>query len=247
MPSALVAGSTVGHAGSVNPAVSTFAVIVAGYLIGSVPVAGLVGARFGVELRRSGDRNPGYWNAKVVLGRRAALPIFLGDVAKGAVAAGIGRGISDRWWVGYLAATAAMLGHAWPLFARFRGGRSILTFAGAVCVLAPIPAALAVAACLVVSVVTRSFAWGARLAIFGYPVIQAVFDPRARVAATGGLMTIIGLRFVLAARVGTTPVDSPTNAIVTSTTANPSKATVTSRRSDGERSDRSGPATNSPA
>ena len=173
--------------------------IVAGYLLGSLPIADVVARRHGASLRGSGDRNPGYWNAKTLLGRRAAIPVFIGDVAKGAVAAAVGRGLGGPWWVGYLAGGAAMVGHAWPVFARFRGGRSILAFVGASCMLAPVPAALCVLGCLAISALSRSFARGARAGIFAYPLVQAIFDPRARVAATGLMMTLIGVRFAMAA------------------------------------------------
>ena len=172
---------------------------VAGYLLGSIPVAVLVGRAQGVDLRTVGDRNPGYWNAKEVLGRRAAIPVFAGDVVKGALAAGVGLLLGGPWWVGYIGGAAAMIGHAWPVFAGFRGGRSVLTFVGAMIVLAPLPAAIALVVCVVVTVVTHRFAIGARVAVFGFPAIQAVFQPRAHVAATGALMCIIGLRFALAA------------------------------------------------
>ena len=92
-----------------------------------------------------------------------------------------------------------MIGHGWPIFAGFRGGRSVLTFVGAMVVLAPLPAAIAVMVCVLVSVVSRSFAVGARVGVFGFPVIQAFLEPRSHVAATGALMSIIGLRFALAA------------------------------------------------
>ncbi len=162
----------------VSSVAQTAVAIGAGYLLGSLPIAGLVARRHGTDLRRAGDRNPGYWNAKSLLGGRAAIPVFVGDVAKGAAAASIGRGLGGPWWVGYMAGGAAMVGHAWPLFARFRGGRSILAFVGASCVLAPAPAALCLAGCLLVMLLTRSFAWGARLGVFVYPLVQALFDPR---------------------------------------------------------------------
>lgn len=175
--------------------------VVLGYLIGSIPVAVVVGRRTaGVDLRERGDRNPGYWNARANLHRRAALAVFAGDVAKGAAAAGVGRALSpDLWWAGYASGAAAMVGHAWPVFAGFRGGRSILCFAGTVMVVAPVPAAVAIGACAVVAVAARRFAWGARVGVFGFPAVQALFDPRARVATTGLLMSIIGLRFAMAA------------------------------------------------
>ena len=173
--------------------------VVVGYLLGSIPVAVLVARARGVDVRRVGDRNPGYWNAKEALGRRAALPVFVGDVAKGAAAAAVGVVLGGPWWVGYLGGAAAMIGHAWPVFAGFRGGRSVLTFVGAMLVLAPLPSAIAIVVCVVVSLITRSFAIGARVGVFGLPVIQAFFEPRSHVAATGALMSIIGLRFGLAA------------------------------------------------
>lgn len=173
--------------------------VVAGYLLGSVPVAVLVARARGVDIRAVGDRNPGYWNAKDLLGRRAAVPVFVGDVAKGALAALVGLGLAEPWWVGYVGVAAAMVGHAWPVFAGFRGGRSVLVFVGGMLVLAPVPALIAVVLCAVVTLVTRRFAIGARVAVFGFPVIQALFEPRARVAATGALMCIIGLRFAMAA------------------------------------------------
>jgi glycerol-3-phosphate acyltransferase PlsY len=173
--------------------------IAVGYLLGSVPVAVLVARQRGVDIRAVGDRNPGYWNAKESLGRRAAVPVFVGDVTKGVLAATAGLVLGGPWWVGYAGVGAAMVGHAWPVFAGFRGGRSVLTFVGGMIVLAPLPALIAAGVCVVVTLVTRRFAIGARIAVFGFPVIQALFEPRARVAATGALMCIIGLRFAMAA------------------------------------------------
>jgi glycerol-3-phosphate acyltransferase PlsY len=188
------------------PLTAALVTAVAGYLIGSIPLADLVARRrAAVDLRTVGDGNPGYWNVKETLGRRAAIPVFVGDAAKGALAAGLGLvldellGAGDDWWIAYVGAGAAMVGHAWPVFARFRGGRSVLTFAGAVCVLSPPAAAIAVALLLVVTFSARSFAWGARTGVFAYPVVQLFVDGPYRTAATGALMCIIGLRFAMAA------------------------------------------------
>ena len=57
-----------------SPGPATVLTAVCGYLIGSIPVAVLVSRARGVDIRAIGDRNPGYWNAKESLGRRAALP-----------------------------------------------------------------------------------------------------------------------------------------------------------------------------
>lgn len=180
---------------------------VVGYLLGSIPVAALATRR---DLRVVGDRNPGYWNARETVGRRAAVPVFVGDVAKGAAAAAIGLVLArtvdtgdltadDLWWLGYVGGGAAMVGHAWPVFAGFRGGRSILAFTGTVIVVAPLSAAIAIGACILVSLATRRFAFGARVGVFGFPVVQILVEGPYRTAATGCLMSLIGLRFLMAA------------------------------------------------
>lgn len=177
-----------------------------GYLIGSIPVANLVAARrSSVDLREVGDRNPGYWNARETLGRRAAIPVFVGDMAKGAAGAGLGALLAapGQWGFAYVGAGAAMVGHAFPLFARFRGGRSISTFVGGALVFAPLPALLAVVLLLAVFAGTRSFAVAARVGFFAFPVIQILVEGPYRTAATGVLMTFIGIRFAMA--VGAVP------------------------------------------
>ena len=181
-----------------SPITAAVVAAIVGYLLGSIPVAALVTRR---GLREVGDRNPGYWNAKETLGRRAALPVFAGDVLKGAVAAGLGVLIAPDgdWWVGYVAGFAAMVGHAWPVFARFRGGRSVLTFAGAVCVLSPVAAAVSIGVLVVVMLAARSFAWGTRVAVAAFPFVQIAVEGPYRTAATGCLMTLIGVRFAQAA------------------------------------------------
>jgi glycerol-3-phosphate acyltransferase PlsY len=180
------------------------AVVAVSYLLGSIPTAVLVARRRSVDIRTVGDRNPGYWNTKDALGARAALPVLVVDAAKGALAVALGLAMQRHyrvafdeplWGIAYLCALAAMVGHAWPVFARFRGGRSVATFIGAAIVLRPLVALVALGVCLVLLGVTRRFALAARLGFFAFPVVQAFVDPRTHVAATGVLMSFVGLRF----------------------------------------------------
>lgn len=173
----------------------------AGYLLGSIPVAVLVGRHHGVDPRTVGDANPGYWNLRSAVGARPAAPVFAGDAAKGVAAGLVGVKVAPAgaWGVGYAAVGAAMVGHAWPLFARFRGGRCILTWAGGMCVLSPLAAALSVGTFVNVAA-AGSFAGGARLGVFTLPLAQLAVEGPHRTAATGALMSIIGLRFALASR-----------------------------------------------
>jgi glycerol-3-phosphate acyltransferase PlsY len=169
---------------------------IVGYMLGSVPVSLLVARRHGVDLYQTSDGNPGAWNALEQLGARRAWPAFAGDGLKGALAGLAGLQLHG-FWAAYAGVAGAMLGHALPLFARLRGGKSVMTFAGGMCVLAPLAAACCAVLCVVVSVATRSFAWGARAAVFGIVPLQLALDGPRRTAATGALMCLIGALFLL--------------------------------------------------
>jgi acyl phosphate:glycerol-3-phosphate acyltransferase len=171
----------------------------AGYLAGSIPVASLVARRHGVDLHAVGDGNPGAWNALDQLGARRAWPAFAGDGLKGLAAGLAGHALGDIR-VAYVAVAAAMLGHALPAFARLRGGKAVMTFVGGAFALSPVAAAAALVACLAVSALSRSFARGARAGVFAFPLAQLAVDPVERVAATGALMTLIGVLFLLRRR-----------------------------------------------
>lgn len=168
---------------------------VLGYLLGSIPVALLVARRHGVDLRATGDGNPGAWNALEQLGARRAWPAFAGDGLKGTLAGLAGLALGGVAGA-YAGVAGAMLGHAFPAFARLRGGKAVMTFAGGAFALSPLAAALALGACVLTTAATRSFAWGARVGVFGFPAIQLALDPPGRVAATGALMALVGALFV---------------------------------------------------
>lgn len=171
--------------------------VIVGYLLGSIPVSLLVARRYGIDLRTTGDGNPGAWNALEQLGGRRAAPAFLGDAAKGALAALAGYALGN-WWVAWAAVAAAMLGHALPVFAHFRGGKAVMTFVGGGIALSPVAGALALGLCAVISA-ARSFALGARVGVFAFPAIQLAVDPVERVASTGALMCLIGALFGVSA------------------------------------------------
>jgi len=170
---------------------------VLGYLLGSVPVALLVARRHGVDLYETSDGNPGAWNALEQLGGRRAWPAFIGDGLKGTLAGAAGWLLVGEVWGAYVGVAAAMLGHALPVFARFRGGKSVMTFVGGAFVLAPDAAFVALALCLVVTALRRSFGPGARVGVGAFVPLQLLLHPVEEVAATGGLMCLIGALFVL--------------------------------------------------
>ena len=173
--------------------------MVISYLIGSIPVADAIARRAGApNLRDVGDKNPGFWNSRTVLSRNQSLTIFVGDLLKGVISVVVAQELSNDWRVWFLGAAAAMIGHAWPMFARFQGGRSVLTWVGAAIVLSPLPAAFCVLMFVLFWAATRDFSHGVKIGVVLYPFAQWYADGVWFAAATGVLMSIIGVRFAMA-------------------------------------------------
>ena len=112
--------------------------LVAAYLLGSVPAAYLVAkwAR-GIDIRQYGSGNVGASNIVRIVSKRWAIPVIIFDLGKGALmvwaARLLGLGIAEQVTVGL----AAVVGHCWPVFLRFNGGRGALTTLGVVFALTP--------------------------------------------------------------------------------------------------------------
>ncbi len=112
--------------------------ISAAYLLGSAPAAYLA-ARWsrGIDIREYGSGNVGAANLLKFTSKRVAIPIIIFDLGKGMVmvwaAQLMGLGIAQQVMVGL----AAIIGHNWPVFLRFNGGRGILTTGGVMFILAP--------------------------------------------------------------------------------------------------------------
>ncbi len=147
-----------------------------------------------MDLHRTGDGNPGAWNALEQLGARRAWPAFVGDALKGLLAGLAGLALAGIAGA-YVGTLGAMVGHALPAFARLRGGKAVMTFVGGGFAFGTVPALLALGLCLLVTGLLRSFAWGARVGVFAFPLLQLALAPVGHVAATGALMTLIGVLF----------------------------------------------------
>jgi glycerol-3-phosphate acyltransferase PlsY len=107
--------------------------IVAGYLLGTIPFAILVSrvvTRGRVDIRQTGSGNPGGFNTIREVGRLWGAVVILLDGGKALVAALVGWLIAGDAGV-YAAATAAIAGHIWPVWTRFRGGKGVATAGGA--------------------------------------------------------------------------------------------------------------------
>ncbi len=110
--------------------------LVIGYLLGSIDSGVIVPRLMGIDIYAHGSGNPGASNVMRTLGKKAGAAVMLADAVKGALAAGIGSWmVSDV--VGFWAAFAAVVGHVFPVWHRFRGGRGVATAIGAVLWLEP--------------------------------------------------------------------------------------------------------------
>jgi glycerol-3-phosphate acyltransferase PlsY len=120
-------------------------VVLGGYLLGSVPSGLIVGRIYrGVDVRDQGSGKTGFTNTLRSLGLGAALITLGMDLAKGAIPVLVARFAFDDPWAAALGGIAAVIGHTFPVFAGFRGGRGVATAYGAFVSFAPL-AALAVA------------------------------------------------------------------------------------------------------
>lgn len=113
-----------------------FLAVVASYLLGSVNFGIIVAAGSGIDIRSVGSGNPGTSNVLRTLGKRLAAVVLIGDGLKGAGAAAIGVLAVDPEF-GYVTLLAAVIGHSFPIWHQFKGGKSVATAIGGFIYLAP--------------------------------------------------------------------------------------------------------------
>ena len=112
--------------------------VLLGYVLGSVPTGYLVGRAFGVDVREVGSGNIGTANVLRAAGKTAGVLTLAGDMLKGLVPVVVARLSTENEWLIAAVAFAAVIGHCWPVFLRFRGGKAVATGAGTTIGLAPV-------------------------------------------------------------------------------------------------------------
>jgi glycerol-3-phosphate acyltransferase PlsY len=196
---------------SVSTSIALLLIVLAAYLIGAVPFGYVIGRLKGKNLFHEGSGNIGATNAGRVLGRPYGIAVFVLDFLKGAgptffapQAYRMLTGLSDDPF-GYAqlhqvaAAAASFLGHLFPIYLGFKGGKGVATGAGAALVVAPLPALLAVLTWITVVLASRMVSLASLLAaavIIGSRVILQLDEPMER-AIAGTLFCVIGGLFVI--------------------------------------------------
>ena len=186
--------ATVGEFFSAVPML--LAAIVAGYLLGSLPLAEQIGRRRGVDIFSVGTGLAGASNVLRTLGKVPAFLVAIGDIGKGALAVLVGQllGIEGPWIL--LPAGAAITGHWKSVFTGFRGGDSNVTLGGVAIALFPSYGAISVAVATLVSLGARKMPYTSLLNIvIGYATLAAfgfIYDGEmALTLGFGGLAAMV--------------------------------------------------------
>jgi acyl phosphate:glycerol-3-phosphate acyltransferase len=166
-----------------------------GYFAGSVPFAFLLARRAGIDVRVAGSGNVGAANVLRTAGTRRAIIVMLLDVAKGAMAVFIVSVAAGSVGVAALAGAAAIIGHVYPVWLKFHGGKGVAVAAGVFSVLSPVATGMAAALFLVTVWLTRYVSLGSIAATLALPPMAWwAGAPRAVVIAATGAGALILFR-----------------------------------------------------
>jgi acyl phosphate:glycerol-3-phosphate acyltransferase len=171
------------------------AIVFAAYLIGSIPFALILARRWGADLRHVGSGNLGAANVMRASGVTAGVLVAALDMGKGAASVWLAARLGDGIELPAVAGLAAIVGHVYPIWLRFRGGKGVATACGVFAVLTPVavPPVLAIFAAAVW--LTQYISLGSVLASMALPPLAyALGSPASSVIAAGAAAAIIVFR-----------------------------------------------------
>ena len=169
--------------------------ILLGYLAGSIPFAYLLARRAGVDVRHAGSGNVGAANVLRTTGAARGVSVMLLDVAKGATAVLLAYAAAPGPGTAAASGAAAVVGHIYPVWLRFHGGKGVAVAAGVFGVLTPVATAAAAGLFLLTVGVTRYVSLGSSAATLALPPIAwASGAPNPVVVAAAGTALLILFR-----------------------------------------------------
>ncbi len=163
--------------------------IIIGYLLGSIPCAYIAGRLVkGVDIRKVGGGNIGALNTIREVGTAAGFTVLFADIAKGALAVLVAQwlGLSLPWV--FAVGLAAVVGHNWSVWLKFKGGQGLATTLGVLLALSPIPFAISFAIIVIVVLITSNMRLAAGVGLVFLPLIIWLF---------GGELSVIVYSLVL--------------------------------------------------
>jgi len=175
--------------------------VIAAYFMGSIPFAHLLSRRRGIDLRTVGSGNVGATNVLRTVGVRAAMLAMLLDAVKGTVAVLVAQRLTTGVAPPVAAGLASVIGHVYPVWLRFRGGKGVATAAGAFAVLTPGALGVAAAVFLLTVGLTRFISVGSiagALTLAGWALASDAPTGVGVGAAVAALLVIHGHRTNLA-------------------------------------------------
>ena len=173
--------------------------VFAGYLLGSISFAVLlVRRRTGMDIRQEGSRSAGATNVLRSHGKGLAAAVAAADIGKGAAAVILARLFTADPRVAAAAGLAAIVGHVFPLFYGFHGGKGVATAVGSFLALAPLPTLVCLAVFVSIVAATRYVSLGSVVAMcLLAPVAGLLFHaPAPVVAAAGGAAVLIVMKHI---------------------------------------------------
>jgi glycerol-3-phosphate acyltransferase PlsY len=172
------------------------AALVAGYLLGSIDFGVIVPRLFGIDIYGTGSGNPGATNVLRTVGRREAALVLLGDLAKGAAAAALGNWAGGEV-IGFAVGLAAVVGHCFPVWHRFRGGKGVAAAGGMVFFLEPFAGLILLGAFAAVVALTRKASLGSLIAAAALVPTLAAFGHRGwSLGLAGAAVALILIRHI---------------------------------------------------
>ena len=164
-----------------------------GYFVGSIPFAFLLSRQRGIDLRQAGSRNIGAANVLRTTGVRAAVLAMVLDGVKGTLAVLVAQLLSAGTMAAVIAAFASVVGHIYPVWLRFRGGKGVATAAGAFAVLAPEALGIASSVFLIAVLATRFISVGSIAGALTLALVATFSDAPAVIAigASASALVII--------------------------------------------------------
>jgi glycerol-3-phosphate acyltransferase PlsY len=172
--------------------------IISGYLLGSIPSAYIAGRiKRGIDIRDVGSKNMGAMNVYYEVGLIQAVLVLLVDVGKGVGAILLARWLGVSIVFQLLAALAAVIGHAFPIFLKFRGGRGGATTFGILLFLMPKAIPFWLVICLIALLVTHNFTFCYSIAFICFPLVAwLIYHSTPIIIFSIGLPMIVGINYI---------------------------------------------------
>lgn len=173
---------------------------IAGYLLGSANSSIIVGKFYRTDIRKQGSGNAGTTNALRVLGKKAALFVLLGDLAKGILAYLVGYYITavfagleseGRFIAAMAAGTAAIVGHVWPLYFGFKGGKGVLTSLAVLLMIDWQIALVLLGLFIIIVLLTRYVSLGSVICAALFPILSLLMSRSASVVIFSAAIALL--------------------------------------------------------